>query len=69
MDNNCALRVLGGGSRAEDGDKELADGHADGTPEEERAAAKLIDGVETRQGGHDVNGVGNHLDDECIGYA
>ncbi len=69
MDNNVARDVLGGGSRAQDGDEELADGHADGAPEEERAAAELIDGVETRQGGGDVNGAGDHLDDECIGYA
>lgn len=58
---------MGGGGCTENGDEKLADGHANGAPEEEGAAADLVNGVETGYGGGDVDGAGDHLDDECVG--
>lgn len=67
VDDDVSSSILGGGGCAENGDEKLTDGHADGAPEEKGAAANLVNRVETGQGGGDVNGAGDHLDDECVG--
>lgn len=66
MDDDAAGGVLAGGCCAEDGDEELGDAHADGAPEEDGAAAPFLDGVEAREGGGDVNAVGDEADDEGV---
>lgn len=51
---------------ADDGDEELADDHAQGTPEEEGATADLLNGVEGEGGGEDVDDGGDHGEEEGV---
>lgn len=65
--DNCDSSIsLTQGSRPQNSNKELRDGHADGTPKEKWTSAPLVDGVETGQRGSDVDGGGDHLDGECV---
>lgn len=47
----------------------LRDTHAQRADEEHRASAEAINGVEAREGGDDVDDVGNDLQDESAGKA
>lgn len=49
-----------------DSDDELADSHADGAEEEEVAATPLLNHPETGEGGGDVDGRGDHRNDEGV---
>ena len=53
-------------SRTQNSDKELRDGHADGTPEEKWTSAPLVDGVEPWKRGRDVDGGGDHLNSKGV---
>lgn len=66
IDDDIAHGVLTGGESAEEGYNELADTHADGTPEEKRATTKFVDGPETRKGGDDVDDGGDDLNREWV---
>lgn len=44
----------------------LADAHADGTKEQQVAATELLNHVQTRQRGEDVDAVGDDGDDEWL---
>jgi len=48
-------KVIGSGNCSHDGDDELANGHSNGTHEKQVAATHLLDKVETREGGGDVD--------------
>lgn len=50
----------------DDSDKELANQHASGTDDEERAAAKLLDGVEGERGGANVDEGENEGDQKGV---
>lgn len=69
MHNDFPRDVLGGGGCAKDGDEKLRDGHADGAPEEERAAPELVDSVQAGERRADVDSAGDHLDHEGVGDA
>lgn len=56
LDDRHTSISLAQGRCTKNGDEELRDGHADGTPEEERTSTPLVDGVETWKGGCDVDG-------------
>jgi hypothetical protein len=49
-----------------DGDKELADQHAKGTPDEQRTATPLLNGVEGDRGGADVDEGEDQRDQEGV---
>ncbi len=49
-----------------DGDDELRDAHADGAEQKEIAATHLLDEVQARECGSDVDRVGDDLDDKGI---
>jgi hypothetical protein len=66
VDDDDAVGVLAGGGGADNGDDELRDAHAHGTPEEDGAATPFFDGVEARQGGADVDAVGDETDGEGV---
>ena len=58
---------LGAGQGSADGaDDELADQHKTGTPDEQLAAAKLLDAIEGDRGGDDVDQVGDERDEEGV---
>lgn len=50
----------------DDGDDELADGHAEGTPEEDGAAAEALDGPEGDGGGEHVDDGEDHGNQELV---
>lgn len=56
----------GAGDGADDGDDELADDHAEGTPDEQGATAEALDGPEGDGGGDDVDDGGDHGDEEGV---
>lgn len=64
---DLAVVVLAGRHRAGDGDDQLRDAHADGSPEEQGTSAPFVDGVHARNGSRDVDGGGDHLDNEAAG--
>lgn len=51
---------------ADDGDEELADDHAQGTPEEQGATTDFLDGVEGDRGGADIDDGGDHAQEEGV---
>lgn len=55
LDDRHTSISLAQGRRTKNGDEKLRDGHADGTPEEERTSTPLVDGVETWKGGCNVD--------------
>src|SRR5271170_4882742 len=55
--------------RANRGDNELGNGHADSTEHEQRPTAPLLDEVEAGNGRADVDGTGDHGDNERIADA
>lgn len=59
----CNERVGGG---TDDGDEELAESHANGTHQKERATTPLLNEVETGEGGDRVDDVGGHGDEEGV---
>lgn len=65
-DQHVARRARVFRRRADDGDDELGDGHADGTPDEQWATAELFDGVEGDGRGADVDDCCDHGDQEGI---
>ncbi len=67
--DDVAGAVLARAGRAEHGDDELADAHADGAEEEQRAAAPCVGCVEPGDGGYDVDGRGDEGDGEGVGDA
>lgn len=56
----------GAGDGAGDGDDELADNHAEGTPDKQGATAEALDGPEGDGGGDDVDDGGDHGDEEGV---
>lgn len=56
----------GAGDGADDGHDELADNHAEGTPDEQRPTAEALDGPEGDGGGDDVDDGGDHGDEEGV---
>lgn len=58
--------VVDAGNGTRDGDNELADSHTDGTEEQEVAATPLLDEVEAREGGSDVDSRCDHADSEGV---
>jgi len=63
--DDVAVRVLAVGEAGAT-DDELADGHADGAPQQQRAASDLVDGPEAWDGRNDVDGGHDHLDGEGV---
>lgn len=56
LDDRHTSISLAQGSCTKNGDEELRDGHANGTPEEQRTSTPLVDGVETWNGRCNVDG-------------
>lgn len=52
-EQNSKTRLTDGDT--DDGDEELADGHAGGAPDEERATTEALDGVEGDRGRDDID--------------
>lgn len=69
LDEDFASVVLTGGEGAAHGYDELRDAHANSAPEQERPTAPFVNGIHARDGGSDVDGGGDHGDDEAAGYA
>jgi hypothetical protein len=66
-DGGALSSEIGGtGDRTCDGDDELANTHADGTEKKQVAASKALNHVQTREGGDNVDTVGDDLDDEGV---
>lgn len=65
-DDDGARCVLGCRGGSNDGNEQLADAHANGTPEQQRSTTPLVNGVETRKRGANVDGGGDHGDDEGV---
>lgn len=66
VDDDVSSRILTGRGRAEHGNEELTDAHADGTPEEQGSATELLYSPETGQGGSHVDARRNHGDGEGV---
>ena len=66
LDDRDAAISLTQCSRTQNSDKELRDGHADGTPEEKWTSAPLVNGVEPWKSGRDVDGGGDHLNGKGV---
>lgn len=64
--DDVAIRILARRQGSEHGDDELAHAHADGAPQQQRTTAYLVDGVETGEGGDDVDAGRDHLDGEGV---
>jgi hypothetical protein len=59
--------VLGRDGGAEDSSEELADEHAQGTPDEQGTTTEAFDGVERDGSGKDVDESGDETDEEGVG--
>jgi len=64
--NDGAIRVLAGGQRAQHGNEELTDSHADSSPEEQGAPANPLHSPQARESRHDVDAGCDHLNSETI---
>lgn len=53
-------------SHTKDGDDELADDHAQSTPQQQRTTTDLLDGVEGEGGGKDIDDGGDHAQQERV---
>ena len=65
-DEGSGCAVVIGESSTDGSDDELANDHAEGTPDEDRAAAEALDGPERDRGGADVDNGKNHGDEERV---
>jgi len=66
VDDDITRRVLAGGSGSEDSNNELGDAHSHGTPQKNRSATPLVDGIKTREGRADVDARGDKRDNERV---
>lgn len=71
VSSNCLASSVGGelvetDSNTDDGDDELTDQHAQGTPDEQRSSTELFNSVERDRSGADVDNGEDHRGDERV---